>query len=108
VQLTPTGAAGDAPPHHLRLGFLLARPWQGRGLMGRAVRTVIDHALAQPVVWRVDAVVDADNVASQRLLERAGMVREGRLARHTVHPALGMNPRDVWLYACWRGATDDR
>jgi len=89
----------DGPVRHWRLGYLLARSHQGRGLMREAVAAVLDHALAQPEVWRVDALCDVDNQASQRLLQALHFCREGRLARHSVHPQLGADPRDVWLFA---------
>lgn len=106
LQLLPGGP--ETPPHHLRLGFQLARPHWGRGLMREAAGAVLAHALTQPGLWRVDALCDVDNTASERLLLALGMVREGLLRRHTVHPALGAVPRDVWLMACTRDETAAR
>lgn len=101
LRLVP--AAGVAPPHHhLRLGLVLARSHQGRGLMREAVAGLLAHALAQPEVWRVDAVCDVDNAASQRLFQALGLVNEGRLARHSLHPNVSDQPRDVWLFAAVR------
>ena len=50
-------------------------------------------------VTRVSGVCDVENLASARVLEKAGMLREGRLRRHTVHPNVSDHPRDVYLYA---------
>lgn len=100
VQLVPQQLDGRA--HHLRLGYVLARSHHGRGLMREAVAAVLDHAFEQAHVWRVDALCDVDNAASAGLLERLGLRREGRLARHALHPNAGAQPRDVWLYACTR------
>lgn len=105
LRLLPQG--GTAPPHHhLRLGYVLARSHQGRGLMREAVAGLLAHALAQPGVWRVDAVCDVENHASQRLLAALGLACEGRLARHSLHPNVSDQPRDVWLYAAVRGGAD--
>jgi ribosomal-protein-alanine N-acetyltransferase len=87
VQLVPQSLSG--PCHHLRLGYLLARSHQGRGLMREAV-------------WRVDALCDVENLASARLLQSLGLQCEGRLARHALHPNAGAQPRDVWCYAAVR------
>jgi RimJ/RimL family protein N-acetyltransferase len=100
LQLLPPG--GEQGAHHLRLGYLLARSHQGRGLMRQAVATLLAHVLSEPGVWRVDAVCDVDNLRSQYLLASLGLVLEGRLACHTVHPHLGDRPRDVLLYAAIR------
>ena len=67
--------------------------------MTEAPRALVDHTLARPSTWRVWAVCDVDNVASARVLENAGMEREGTLRRYIVHPAVSPIPRDVHLYA---------
>lgn len=98
VQLLPQQLDGRA--HHVRLGFVLARAWQGRGLMRAAVACVGEQAFAEAAeLWRIDALCDVDNAASARLLEAAGYAREGRLARMLMHPNVSDLPRDVWLYA---------
>jgi len=100
IQLIPHKLGG--PSHHLRLGYLLARPWQGQGLMREALAHLIPHALSQADVWRVDALCDVDNPASRRLLEALGLHCEGRLARVAWHPNVSAEPRDAWLYAITR------
>lgn len=92
VELRPDG-------HRVEMGYVLARAYWGRGLMTEAVRTVVETALAQPDVYRVWAVCDVDNAASARVLEKAGLEREGRLCRWSVHPNVGPEPRDSWCYA---------
>lgn len=94
----------EAPVFHWRLGYLLARAHQGRGLMREAVAAVLDHALALPQVWRVDALCDVDNVPSVRLLQALGLEREGLLRAHTLHPNVSETPRDVWVFALARKA----
>ncbi len=98
VTLTSQNPGG--PPHHLRLGYVLARSHWGRGLMNEALDAVMDQLWPEEAAcWRVDAVCDVDNPASARVLERIGFEREGMLRRHTLHPNAGDTPRDVWLYA---------
>jgi [ribosomal protein S5]-alanine N-acetyltransferase len=58
--------------------------------------------LAAPSVWRVQAYCDPENGASARVLEKAGLVREGLLRRYIVTPNLGDEPRDVYVYALVR------
>lgn len=40
-----------------------------------------------------------ENGASARVMEKAGMEREGRLRRYIRHPNLGDLPRDVFLHS---------
>ena len=81
------------------IGYVLARRCWGRGLMTEAAGAVVEWVIAQPEIHRVWATVDLENVASQRVLEKVGMVREGVLRRWLVFPNLGPVPRDVWSFA---------
>ena len=100
VQLLPQRL--DGPAHHLRLGYLLARSHWGQGLMQEALAALLSMLADEAQVWRVDALVDVDNSASARLLDRLGFDCEGRLRRHSLHPLAGPDPRDVWVYAWLR------
>lgn len=88
--------------HRASLGYVLARAEWGKGYMPEAARAVIDALWTLPEVYRVWAVCDVDNPASARVMEKAGMVREGRLARYLVHPNVSPEPRDALLYAITR------
>jgi ribosomal-protein-alanine N-acetyltransferase len=81
------------------VGYVLAQRYWGRGFMTEAAGAVVEWVIAQPEIHRVWATVDLDNVASQRVLEKVGMVREGVLRRWLVFPNLGPVPRDVWSFA---------
>lgn len=81
------------------LGYVLGRKFWGRGYMTEAVRAVVDYALAETEVFRVWAVCDVENAASARVLEKAGMRREGILRRWAMHPNLSDEPRDSLCYA---------
>jgi ribosomal-protein-alanine N-acetyltransferase len=83
----------------VELGYALGREHWGRGFMTEAARAVSEWALGQPEVHRVWAVCDVDNGASARVLEKAGMAREGRLRGWTLHPNVSALPRDCWCYA---------
>jgi ribosomal-protein-alanine N-acetyltransferase len=95
-------AARPDGQHAVSLGYVLARAAWGHGYTTEAVRAVIEAAWARPEIFRVWATCDVDNPASARVMEKAGMQREGRLARHTVHPNVSPEPRDVYLYAITR------
>ena len=86
------------------VGYVLARSYWGRGFMTEAAGAVVEWVIAQPAIHRVWATVDLDNVASQRVLEKVGMVREGVLRRWVVFPNLSPVPRDVWSFARIREA----
>jgi RimJ/RimL family protein N-acetyltransferase len=88
-------------PNSYRVGFgyVLGRAYWGRGLMTEAARTLVELTLAQPEVFRVWAVCDVENLASARVLEKAGLTREGILRRWALHPNISDEPRDSFCYA---------
>ncbi|WP_374021796.1 GNAT family N-acetyltransferase [Mycobacterium sp. HNNTM2301] len=86
-------------PHSVEIGYCLGRRWWGKGLMGEVLDMLLTALDSDRAVYRVWATCNVDNERSARLLERAGFVLEGRLARHVVYPNLGPEPQDSLLYA---------
>ncbi|MFZ3233766.1 MAG: GNAT family N-acetyltransferase [Stellaceae bacterium] len=89
-------------PHRLDCGYVLARPFWDRGLMTEALAAAARWAMGDGDIWRLGAVCDIDNPASARVMEKAGLSREGTLRRWLVHPNLGPEPRDCLSYALTR------
>jgi RimJ/RimL family protein N-acetyltransferase len=85
--------------HGAELGYALAEGAWGQGIMTEVVQSLTQMVLHESNVARVAAVCDVENHASARVLEKAGMLREARLRRHTMHPDVSDQPRDVYLYA---------
>jgi RimJ/RimL family protein N-acetyltransferase len=82
-----------------QVGFALARRYWGRGLATDALATLLAISFNQPAVYRVEAVCDADNERSSRLLQRVGLTLEARLGRYILHPNLSPEPRDALMHA---------
>ncbi|KAI1190482.1 acyl-CoA N-acyltransferase [Nemania serpens] len=60
------------------IGYFLSRRFWGRGIMAEAVRALTRWAFATlPDLLRIEASTFQSNVASQRVLEKAGFVKEG-------------------------------
>jgi len=81
------------------VGYLIARQEWGRGFCTEALRGVLDFAFAMPDIRRVWAVCDVENVASARVMEKAGMAREALVPAFILHPNVSDRPRDVYRYA---------
>lgn len=80
-------------------GYALARKCWGRGFAAEALTYLVDWALQQPTLHRAWAFCDVENTASVRVMEKAGMTREGVLRRWHVCPTLGLEPRDCVVCA---------
>jgi RimJ/RimL family protein N-acetyltransferase len=85
--------------HSAEVGFFVAQRYWGHGYATEAARAVVDWAMSVPTVWRVWATCDCENVASVRVLEKAGLSHEGTLRRWAVRPNLSSDPRDAFVYA---------
>jgi RimJ/RimL family protein N-acetyltransferase len=88
-----------ASAHRVEFGYVLARPCWGQGLMTEALTEVVAWVLTQPPIFRISAVCDVENIGSARVMEKAGLTREGLLRRWLVHPNIGGDPRDCFSYA---------
>ncbi|MSU71119.1 MAG: N-acetyltransferase [Opitutus sp.] len=71
----------------------------GYGFAAEALTFLVEWALAQSTIWRAWAFCDVENPGSVRVMEKAGMVREGVLRRWHVCPTLGPEPRDCIVCA---------
>lgn len=69
----------DRQHRRAEVGFALARSCWGQRVMSRAVPLVLDFGFRALGLHRIEADADPRNVASIRLLERLGFVREGYL-----------------------------
>jgi RimJ/RimL family protein N-acetyltransferase len=64
------------------LGYWIGKPFRGRGLASEAARALLDHAFSALELERVYASHFPWNPASGRVLEKAGLKREGTLRGH--------------------------
>ena len=86
-------------PYRMEFGYVLARRWWGRGLMTEALTEIVAWALREPGVFRVSSVCDVENIASARVMEKSGLIREGMARRFILHPNVSDEPRDCFTYA---------
>lgn len=99
------GIEADYHPGHSRaeLGYVLSREHWGRGLMPEAVRRMIRFCFDQMDLNRVEARCIAENTASARVMEKAGMTHEGTLReREYIKGAY----RDMKMYSILRSDYD--
>jgi ribosomal-protein-alanine N-acetyltransferase len=78
------------------VGYQLARAHWGRGYATEAVRAIVAHGFVALGLRRIWARVNPGNTASCRVVEKAGLRREGLLRR--CEYAAG-EWRDLYLYA---------
>lgn len=65
------------------LGYVLGSKYWGKGIATHVVKRVAEIAFVElPQLERLEALVDVENVGSQRVLEKAGFQREGVLRKY--------------------------
>ena len=76
-------ASNGLPPngHCWNIGIWIAPEHRGKGFGSEAQRLVAAYLFEHTYYERVEASTEADNVAEQRALEKAGFTREGVLRR---------------------------
>ena len=81
------GAVGlEISTDHARaeLGYWVGVPYWNRGYATEAAAALVEHAFSSLGLNRVFAHYFATNEASGRVMQKLGMVREGRLRQHVV------------------------
>jgi RimJ/RimL family protein N-acetyltransferase len=78
------------------IGYWLGQAFWNQGLGTAAVKTLTEHAFAAHGLTRVFALPFVENMASIRVLEKAGFQYEGRLRRAAIKDGV---IRDQLLYA---------
>lgn len=71
-------------PDGIELGYWLAKPFWGRGLMTEAARAVLAAAQAAPACPPILCSHFDDNVASQKVIAKLGFTPTGRTTRWSV------------------------
>jgi RimJ/RimL family protein N-acetyltransferase len=86
-------------------GYVLNRKFWGKGYATEAVNAVVSWVMSLSKIYRVWATCDTKNFASVRVLEKAGLLYEGKLRRSMIRPNLSPIPRDTFIFAKIRDKT---
>ena len=109
IELGEAGFAGvalaptiDRAAATAELGYLVAPAFRGRGVAGEALELLCVWAFTELGLVRLELMIDPENVASRRVAERCGFVKEGLLGSLHVK---GEIRRDTEL---WSRLRDDQ
>ncbi|KAL4314853.1 hypothetical protein AHAS_Ahas15G0126600 [Arachis hypogaea] len=79
------------------VGYILASEYWGKGIVTHVLKQVVKIVFSMyPQVERLEALTDNENLASQRVLEKAGFQREGVLRNYVYVKG---KSRDVAIYS---------
>jgi len=83
----------------LEIGYSFVPNERGKGYCTEAATMMVDYLFLSKDVGRIQAQTDERNVASQRVLEKAGFKKEGVLRRSIF---IGGEWRDAYIYSILR------
>ncbi len=86
--------------HRAEVGYWLAKPFWGRGIMTAVVQRLCQHAFEQFGLVKITAHVFPHNLASARVLGKCGFQEEGFLSKHFLKDGQFLDAR---LFALLRG-----
>lgn len=92
------------PAQQANVGYWIGPAYARRGYMGEALAAVMDHAYGTMDLSRIEAACLPENVASRRLLEKAGYFEEGMALAYL---QIAGRWRDHVLYAHLREGRSD-
>ncbi len=72
--------------HCAEVGYWIEKSHRGKGLGTAALRSILDFSLKVMEFRRIEGLADYNNLASQRVMERAGMVRDALLRNRVTKP----------------------
>lgn len=88
--------------HQAAVTIMFRRDWKARGAGREFSVPFVQWIFTHPKIWRVWAYCHPDNIAVQRVLERMGAEREGRLRRFAYFPNISDEPQDAYVYGIIR------
>lgn len=71
----------DVHRKNAELGYWLAEPFWGNGIITKAIIQIVEYGFIHFDITRIFARPYGTNVASQRVLEKAGFIFEGRFEK---------------------------
>lgn len=90
---------GDVERVSAEIGYWLGETAWGQGIVTEALRAITAEAFARFELTRIYALPFADNLASVRVLEKAGYLREGHLRQSAIKDG---QIRDQLLFAAYK------
>lgn len=68
-------------PEHFRaeIGYMLLPEYQGRGITSEAIKEVVKYGFEVMKLHSIEAIIDPENFASEKVLQKNGFVKEAHL-----------------------------
>jgi ribosomal-protein-alanine N-acetyltransferase len=82
----------------IQFGYILSPVWWNNGLATEACKHIMQLLKQQPGIFRISTFVDVENIASVRVLEKCGLIKEASLTNWMRFPNQQNRPKDCAIY----------
>ncbi len=82
--------------HRAEIGYLLHTPYHGTGIVAEATQRAMDYGFEVMNLHSIEAIVNAENIPSIKLLEKLGFSRDGFFRDYLHHNGKYM---DAYVYS---------
>jgi [ribosomal protein S5]-alanine N-acetyltransferase len=82
--------------NYMQIGYDIGAAYRGRGIMSEALKAVISFLFDQIGVHRIYGQCRVNNAASARVMQKAGMICEGRQRKHFIEEDGSYSDVDIY------------
>ena len=65
--------------HRCEIGYMILPQYSGQGIVTEAIKIVLEYGFDVLNMHSIEAVIDPDNIASERVLQKNGFVKEAHI-----------------------------
>jgi [ribosomal protein S5]-alanine N-acetyltransferase len=65
--------------HRCEIGYMIMPEYNGQGIVTEAIKAVLEYGFDDLNMHSIEAVIDPDNIASERVLQKNGFVKEAHI-----------------------------
>jgi [ribosomal protein S5]-alanine N-acetyltransferase len=65
--------------HRCEIGYMILPQYNGQGIVTEAIKAVLEYGFEDMNMHSIEAVIDPDNSASERVLQKNGFIKEAHI-----------------------------
>lgn len=75
----------SAENHRCEIGYMILPQHNGKGYVTEAVDVVLEYGFNDLQMHSIEAIIDPDNIASERVLQKNGFVKEAHIVENELY-----------------------
>lgn len=71
--------------YRAEVGYMLLPQFHGKGIIPEAIKEVVKYGFKEMKLHSIEAIIDPDNLASEKVLQKSGFIKEAHLKENTFY-----------------------